>query len=959
MSLVATEPQPALAWSFESSNVDYVTNLVPTTTLGTPTYVSGKYGQAINFPNSTGTGGSMATNYSIYTVSLNSSTGYTFAFWVNFNIGGIFAQVILSLANSSGVRIVNIYLNNANQIVSYDNGSNLTVTSPTLNTGTWYHVAISITTSSRVLYLNGVGTSGTSTVTGTQTAFILGGDLPSQGSFSAWCSYDDLRIYNTALTATQVQSVYAQQGMPGRGIAQTLPANTLKLPTYISSNVSGTNITGSTLQPFTPFGNGSVYLNTDPTTYITWSAVTLAASTNFTLETWANYSDFTGVSSPWNGPGKVPCLFNDVATGSLARFYFGATIAGTVGLYYWNNSQDIYAESAITIAVNTWNHLALTYDGTTYRIFINGVLAATNVSSGAGMQIPNGLRIGSHKFTTQSPNANVRAYITSSRFVTGAIVYPTSSTTIGTSIFTPPTAPLTTYSSGTTTMLLNVPVAPLSLTGVPLFSQLSAAAASSAVGAFSLRAINGVSTRAVAVIKGTLDYSSPPLTVAFTGSAARSSVLSNVTEASMYFPGTVGSYLSFTNSRFLTSFKTSKMTFEAWVNYPNFTNGYYASYNLPTSFGVMKPDGSQASWTFGPNTTGYLVFYYWNGSFQAVISTTNPLNTNTWYHIAAQSDGTNIYIYLNGVLVTQAAISGTPDNTLGMFTVGQYNIYGQGYVSNFYVGDVRLVYGGNPYATAGFTAPSAPLTPYTTGGATTALLLQTPSLSQDFYADERGNLLTAPVVGQSVASWLGSATGYVTTWYDQSGSGNHMAQVTAANQPVLTTSTTPASLIFSGSEYFQNTVPFTFNFGSGAFTTRYVVSNNTGGLVLYKAASKDFIWYPYEKKFWLGDGTTSEGSRGGYPSQVGNSEDYILNASAIGATKTSIVHKATSTTTVPIYVNGTLQTLARNTLSMKNDPGSFLFFGKGSAASNYIGNLHEIQIFSTAFSDADRLVLEN
>ena len=40
---------------------------------------------------------------------------------------------------------------------------------------------------------------------------------------------------------------------------------------------------------------------------------------------------------------------------------------------------------------------------------------------------------------------------------------------------------------------------PVSMTGAPLFNQLSSAAASSAVGAFSLRAVNGVTAKAVAV----------------------------------------------------------------------------------------------------------------------------------------------------------------------------------------------------------------------------------------------------------------------------------------------------------------------------------------------------------------------------------------------------------------------------------------------------------------------------
>jgi hypothetical protein len=58
------------------------------------------------------------------------------------------------------------------------------------------------------------------------------------------------------------------------------------------------------------------------------------------------------------------------------------------------------------------------------------------------------------------------------------------------------------------------------------------------------------------------------------------------------------------------------------------------------------------------------------------------------------------------------------------------------------------------------------------------------SWNTDFYADERGNLLTAPVTGTTLQNWLGGATGYVTKWYDQSGT-NHAIQDTAANQPII------------------------------------------------------------------------------------------------------------------------------------------------------------------------------
>ena len=109
----------------------------------------------------------------------------------------------------------------------------------------------------------------------------------------------------------------------------------------------------------------------------------------------------------------------------------------------------------------------------------------------------------------------------------------------------------------------------------------------------------------------------------------------------------------------------------------------------------------------------------------------------------------------------------------------------------------------------------------------------TTSATQDFYADRLGNLLTAPVTGQSLASWLGGATGYVTTWYDQSGRGNHATQGTAANQPIIARATkgpgyacyfvgnpnqmsfnTPTGNIFDNTDYSilvvnRRTIPFT------------------------------------------------------------------------------------------------------------------------------------------------------
>jgi hypothetical protein len=103
-----------------------------------------------------------------------------------------------------------------------------------------------------------------------------------------------------------------------------------------------------------------------------------------------------------------------------------------------------------------------------------------------------------------------------------------------------------------------------------------------------------------------------------------------------------------------------------------------------------------------------------------------------------------------------------------------------------------------------------------------------PSLTQDFYADRLGNLLTAPVTGQSLANWLGGATGYVTKWYDQSGSGNHAEQTTAANQPVIQRATKgPGYMVnFNGTSQFV-TLSASHNFLNGTNITVNAVALRT------------------------------------------------------------------------------------------------------------------------------------
>lgn len=95
-------------------------------------------------------------------------------------------------------------------------------------------------------------------------------------------------------------------------------------------------------------------------------------------------------------------------------------------------------------------------------------------------------------------------------------------------------------------------------------------------------------------------------------------------------------------------------------------------------------------------------------------------------------------------------------------------------------------------------------------GPTMTVWRSSDSVPSDFYANAYGQLGTAiNGTGTSLESWLGTATGFVTKWHDQSGKGNHATQTTVASQPRI--------------DYVNNRLDFTTNSGT-AFLS---ISNGT------------------------------------------------------------------------------------------------------------------------------------
>jgi hypothetical protein len=249
---------PLASAPFSYASPGYVPNMGTTvfTLLGQfITYVPGKYLNSMRLTQTVPSSG--ANNYVLWSMSSSpiniDATGITVSAWVNFNtFSGSFVSIYDSFSNVIGLSMTSALTRTGQGFSGTQQLKNATTISATNSTGTWYHVALTYDSTSVILYRNGVGSTPIATgstggvvITGLRVGSQANNINPSYSGYqSADCTLDDLRIYNTALTASQVQSIYTQGGAPASNF-RVMPQPSLAW-SFESSNVDYiTNLTPS------------------------------------------------------------------------------------------------------------------------------------------------------------------------------------------------------------------------------------------------------------------------------------------------------------------------------------------------------------------------------------------------------------------------------------------------------------------------------------------------------------------------------------------------------------------------------------------------------------------------------------------------------------------------------------------------------------------------------------------
>ena len=404
--------------------------------------------------------------------------------------------------------------------------------------------------------------------------------------------------------------------------------------TFLDSSTNAFTITrnGNTTQgSFSPYGsNWSNFFDGSGDWLSTASTSALAFGTgDFTLEAWVypleNQTGFRGILSAYDGAGPVI-----ETNGNYWAYYFVSSGVTTTTL----------------VVPNVWTHVALTRSGTTGRMFVNGVIAAT-VSDSTNYSTNSTVTVGTLGGGLDA-GYEFKGYISNTRIVAGTAVY--------TSDFTPPTAPLT------------------AISGTAFLSCQSN------------RFVDNSTNNFAITVNGT------PSVQRFNPFGASTAYSTSVIGGSGYFDGD-GDYLQATAGA-VPAIGTSDFTISGWW-YLNELK------NFQILFDFRNGSNSEAV-PYVYVTSSGAADYYVSGTSHNFSST---LKANQWFYMVISRVSGTTKVFVNGSEVVSYSDSVT--YVAGRLTLGVNNGGGgTNYFYNGYISDFKVVIGTGTTSGTPTTSPA-------------------------------------------------------------------------------------------------------------------------------------------------------------------------------------------------------------------------------------------------------------
>jgi hypothetical protein len=390
----------------------------------------------------------------------------------------------------------------------------------------------------------------------------------------------------------------------------------------------------------------------------------------------------------------------------------------------------------------------------------------------------------------------------------------------------------------------------------------------------------------------------------------------------------------------------------------------------------------------------------WNGS--ANYSLTNGISQNTWYHIvvtiaggqAAGAAGVETW-YINGRVAPSSSLNNGSGVLPGSVT---YNL-GFGYdgepsrvaaASRFAMGRVynrvltavevtqnysSIRANGNPYIIDSYTLDTLSTAARTSmtgaysvkrllssySGAVVNIRRSSDNETSNFFADRFGNLTTGENgSGTAYATWIGAATGFVVTWYDQSGNGRNATQATTTAQPTLDIANLRVNFASPTNAFLQIASPGCIPTGDGLYTCVLRHGTITGSGTFFGSGSTtngvDFNYDIGSTRYWtrwrIASVTSDVASQNG--STGANNTVTYRYTTAGGALASK-----------QFWINGTQRTSQQTSGSSgaaRNTSTSINYIGRSLATgSTFYANtqLPFLSIFSTSLTNDDRVIVES